>query len=79
MKIRDLEAFIHNINRGLNKIQFDVAHQYGYYTVELFVRDYKEQLKTFIYKCNIYAGSKKECYEFINSFINIISYAKIEI
>ena len=79
MKIKELEAFINNINRGLNKIQFDVGHQYDYYTVELYVLDDKEQLKTFIYKCNIYAGSKKECYEFINSFINIIRYAKIEI
>lgn len=79
MRIKDLEQFIFNVNSGLDKIHFKLGHQYNYYTIELYLRDYTEETEIYRYRCIIYTGNKKDCYDFINSFSNILKYAKLEI
>ena len=80
IKLRDLENYVNGVNRTLTKIQFKLGHQYDYYTIELYVVEFSNKLVDgYSYKGNIFGGTKQECYNFLNSFMSILSLGKIEI
>lgn len=78
MKRRDIEDYIIDINKKLKKLHFKLTHKYNY-TIELFLlNETQELVPVFIFKTIIFEGTKKECYNFLHSFMNIVSLTKME-
>lgn len=78
IKRKDLENYICDVNKRLIKIQFKLGHQYNYYTIELFSLS-NDEIPVYKYKSIAFAGSKKECYNFLESFMSILFASKTEI
>lgn len=76
MTRKDLENYICDINKRLIKIQFKLGHQYDYYTIELFLLNENQEYR---YQSIAFAGSKKECYNFVESFMSVLFVSKTEI
>ena len=80
IKLKDLENYVCDINKSLNKIRFKLGHQYDYYTIELFILDKKQKIgHVYMFNSIIFGGTKKECYNFLNSFMDILFLSKTEI
>ena len=80
IKIKELDNYIISINKQLDKIQFQLGHQYDYYTIELYiVESVKESCAVYNFKGIIYGGTKHECYNFLASFMHVLSLGKIKL